>query len=403
MQKGLINILTILLISWQLPAQTHSSTATIDSISYQQYLEGDWDGLIATGKLAKNYGIDFMYLQQRLGYAYFARGMYYQSKKHYSNALRYDPQNEITQLYLYYTNLLTGHTQAARRHAGKLSKANQLYIREKAIQLIKSLDAEYSYKQPETFFRENEIRNNAFYRRIGLLTHTGFRASVYNSLSGFQQTVDFYNTTNQLEYLGLINIQLGNALTIQGGIRHLGTRLIMQPDTFFLTGTGYIGNLHYQWKRMDLSISSHHFSTESLKVSQWGMHWGTGFSGAVPLYFKSSLYRLIETGTNLTTGENYVYPHTVFSQTAGFMFWKKKVWAEGSVTLGNQNYFSSNNGLYFHNALDPVTFKTGGLITAYLSNQLSMTIHYGYEKKYLAEYDEYYYQQGITGGIQWKF
>ena len=46
-----------------------TEVAVIDSITYQHYLAGEWDELIETGKTALERGIDFKWLQQRLGYA----------------------------------------------------------------------------------------------------------------------------------------------------------------------------------------------------------------------------------------------------------------------------------------------------------------------------------------------
>ena len=86
-----------------------TEVAVIDSITYQHYLAGEWDELIETGKTALERGIDFKWLQQRLGYAWFVKGNYYNSKKHYRQSLHFDPKDELTHLYLYYANTNTGH------------------------------------------------------------------------------------------------------------------------------------------------------------------------------------------------------------------------------------------------------------------------------------------------------
>jgi len=49
----------------------------VDSLTYNYYLNGNWNELITLGKQATNDSIDFKYLQQRMGYAYFVKGNYF--------------------------------------------------------------------------------------------------------------------------------------------------------------------------------------------------------------------------------------------------------------------------------------------------------------------------------------
>jgi len=80
----------------------------------------------------------------------------------------------------------------------------------------------------------------------------------------------------------------------------------------------------------------------------------------------------------------------------------KKTWIEASVTLGNQNYFVANDGMYLYNSQDPVQLKTGLSITRYVGRNLALSMHYGLEQKYITNDDETYYQHGLTAGITWK-
>ena len=77
----------------------------------------DWDKLIETGKLAQQQNISFKWLQQRLGYAWYLKGDFYKSKHHYQQALTFDKHDELSHLYLYLSNVATGHLMQARYHA----------------------------------------------------------------------------------------------------------------------------------------------------------------------------------------------------------------------------------------------------------------------------------------------
>jgi len=400
MQKELVKalIISVFIVYASLISAQHNerpiTEAEIDSVSWQQYLAGDWDGLTETGKLARKANIDFKWLQQRLGYAWFVKGDYYKSRKHYQRAIRWDDQDEISHLYLHYNSLYTGQYQAARYHAGKLPVLSRNADDQQLIRLLNSIDAEYAFKRPEKFYRESELRKDAQFRRIGIHSLLGHHISLYQSVSGYVQDFDFVNSTNQLEYFGLVSAQLTTSLSAQAGYRYVGTRSLIMPDTFYTPGHSFNAQLNYNFYRFNISAMVNYFSNEYISVNQWGLQAGVGFSGTIPVYLRSSLYSLAEQGTN-------ALPNLVFNQTAGMLLFKR-IWLEGSVTLGEQNYFTSDDGMYFYNSQDPVVFKTGASIRTYVNQQLSFIVHYGLEKKYMNTYDEYYYQHGLTGGIAWK-
>lgn len=373
----------------------------IDSVSWNYYLSGDWDALIETGKLARKHHISFKWMEQRLGYAWYLKGDYYKSKIHYMNALQFDANDSITHLYLYYTNLATGHTANARYHASRLNPESLKNLKIQQWRLLNSIDAEYSMKRPDAYYRDNDLREDGFYRRIGLHSFPGFRLSVYQSLSGYQQTTEYENTTNQLEYSALLNYQLSSRLSMGAGYHFTGTRYTVLPDSFYLPGHQLSAFANYHWLHFDFSAGVSRYTNEFIRVDQAGLHWGTGFSLPIPIYLKSSVYWLNDHWTDATTLEPVYFEHLVFNQSAGAMIWKNRLWAEASVTLGNQNYFTAADGLYFYNSPDPVVFKTGLGLTAYLTRKLSSSIHYGIERKHWIINDEYYLQQAITGGIVW--
>lgn len=370
----------------------------VDSLSWKYFQEQNWDALIRTGREAHREQIDFKWLRQRLGYAWLMKGNYYKSKQQYRYALAFDEEDEISRLYLYFTNRATGHHLAARYHASRLPVNLQTQHSIPRTRWLNSLDAEYSYKRPEAFFRDNDLRGDGSYRRIGLHSFPAYRLSVYQSLSGFQQSTEWGNFTHQLEYMGSIHAQVTAALTAQVGYRYVGSRYTLLPDSFYLPGQQLAFRLEYQLSRFDLALSASRYSNNFLKVGQWGAHWGVGFSLPTPIYLRSAVFLMQEAWADPAGPDN---PHIVFNQTLGAMLWKNRLWAELSATMGNQNYFTSADGMYFYNALDPVRQRFGAQLTVFINQHLSASLHYGLEKKYIYLLDEHYYQQALTGGIVW--
>lgn len=388
MKKTLL--LFLITISFQLQAQEQVESASIDSISYAQYMEGDWDGLIATGKLAAEAGIDFKWLQQRLGYAYFIKKQYYRSMQHYENALKYDQGDMLTHLYLYYNGIYTGDAAYARYHASRLSPEYLESTGQKAFRILDAIDVEYSYK-----IAKYESRENAHYRRFGLSSWLGWGLNLYQTLTDYKQTTDYTTLNSQNEYFGLLNWNIKGNSNLSAAYHYVGTRVVQDPDTFFTPGHMFFLKAHHKFNRFDLSLTGAQFSNEWINSFQTGLHAGVGFAGTHNAYFKSSLYRIWETGLD------YDYSRFVFRQTAGISPWKY-LWTEASVTLGNLYHFIDDNGLYIYNSLDATTFRAGMSVFGFVSKNLTLYANYSYDEKYTYLWGNPYTQHSITGGIIWK-
>ena len=76
-------ILFMLLMPVLVHAQDKPDFISVDSTTYKYYNSGNWDKLIETGKDAIASGIDYKFLRQRLGYAYFSKGNYFNSRANF--------------------------------------------------------------------------------------------------------------------------------------------------------------------------------------------------------------------------------------------------------------------------------------------------------------------------------
>lgn len=407
MQKVLFKnqwLIVVLLTFYSLHgyANQQITHASIDSLSLLQYLNGDWDAVIQTGKIANENNIDYKLLQQRLGYAYFMKQAYYKSMHHYEKALKYDSGDEITRLYLYYNGLNTGRFSYARFNAAKLSDETKQYIELQNFRPLDAVDLEFSYKVPQ-----NDLRENAFYKRFGLNSMLGYQFNLYQSISEYNQTISevspvaYSSLTRQNEYLALINWNPSAKTSLNLGYHFVGTSLAIIPDTFYYPGNLFYGKLTQQLNRFDFSVSGATFNNDWIETNQVGLHAGIGFAGKNNIYFKSSYFRMFETALDFETGLDNQTTRDVFKQTAGIFFFNH-LWTEASVTLGNLNHFIDNNGLYIYNSLDQTTFKSGLSVFGYLNKHLTLYINYTFEKKLMVTADQTYNQHALSGGMIWK-
>lgn len=370
-------------------AENKVTQANIDSISLQHYLLGNWDEVIRIGELAKENEIDFKWLQQRIGYAYFNKKQYYKSMQHYEKALAFDGKDEITHLYLYYNGINTGDRAYARYHVGKLSDESILYIEQQQYRPFDALDVEFSYKMPAY-----EKIHNARYKRVGLNSMIGYQLNLYQTFSGFDQSTDSTQTT-QDEYFALVGWNPFAKTNLSIGYHYVRTQVVVGTDNYDYPGNIIFGKISQKFNRVDGSISGAGFQNDYIETKQLGIHMGIGFFAKNNIRLTSSYYRVMETSSYGDDSRN------IFKHTAS-MFLSKRILTEGSVSTGNLNYFIDNNGLYIYNALDPTTFRTGLSAFGFVNKALTLYINYTFDEKLILSNKIRYNQHSITGGIIWK-
>lgn len=367
----------------------------VDSTTYRYFIRGEWQNLIEAAKEAEKAGIDFKYLQQRMGYAYFMQGKYYSSIHHYENALDFDAADEITHLYLYLNYANLGNYNKAAFHAGKLPESTRTLYQIRNFKPLSAIDYEFNIKTPD-----NELRENAIFHRLGFSSQLGSHLSLYQSISTYGQITDYTKNIRQNEYFGLVTYTPHANISLQLGYHGIDTRIIADPDTLRYKGNLFLGKVTYNKGRWDVGISYSYLDLSYAISKQTGIQAGIGFSGTIPAYFKSSLYYLTESGTAFYGGD-YTYNRLVFQQSAGFMP-MKRIWLEGSVSLGDLNNFADYNGMYVYNTADPTNFKTGATVYVYPANKWIFFVNYALEKKTILLYDIQYQQNSFSGGIIWK-
>jgi len=380
-------LIFILLITIPLHAQSTKDEQKIDSLSYSYYMSGDWKQLIELGKVAEDKNLNFIYLQQRLGYANFMLGNYYKTIKHYTNALQFDPTDQITHSYLYYAAINVGDNEMAMFHASKLNNEAQKLLKLKSLQAVDAIDFEFNYK-----INDSDIRSNPNYTRIGINSKPSFRFNIYQSFSQYNQTNDSTTQVKQNEYFLLLSYSLFSRTTLRFGYHYLNTKvddaLYNYKDT--LKTNVFYGNLNQRIGRFDLGLSSSLLTGETLQI-QTGAHIGLALPGNLKPYLKSSLYTISRNGIN----------RLIYSQSAG-IFATKKLWLEGEITLGNLDNYVENYGLYVYNSLDATKFRVGTTAFWYLSPKITLFANYTYNKKQITDTQIYYNQNSLSGGFIWK-
>jgi hypothetical protein len=386
---GKFIIVAFLFVSMTTKAQPPLTFLSVDSITYQCYQAGDWEKLINVGNEAIKQNIDYKRLRQRIGYAFFVKSDYYAAQLHYEKALAFDEYDADTHAYLYYCGLNTGNEAFARFHAEKLPKDLQQRLKEEAFKPVDAIDLEYNYKALNTISRSNPT-----YLRAGISTQLGYRLSLYQSVSNYQQTFGT-SLTKQPEYFALLSWSVNSHTSLSAAYHYLNSSI---------NGYKYPGNLLFaalitKIDRFSLGLNSSILNANLKNLMQFGLQAGVTLPGKPNIYFNSGVSGMIETGN----------ARIIFSQTAGARL-TKSVWAEGNITLGNLLNYHDHNALYIYNSVDPTTFRTGLSLFWYLVKRVTLVGNYTYDTKqmelnninYNQQSFKNYKQQSFSGGIIWK-
>jgi len=362
-------------------AQQASDFQLTDSLTYQYFIQGDWDNVITTGTAAIKNGLDYKHLRQRIGYAYFSKGDFYSAQKYYLKALEFDKYDALTMEYLYYCGINTGNSGSARLYAQKLPEEVKKILKIKSFQPIQVIDLEYNYK-----FINSDSRTDPSYMRFGINTLLGYRLSLYQSVSNYQQTVNGLKV-KQSDYYALVNAAISSHFSASVAYHYLNTT----SDGLKYPGKMAYISLNSQFNRFSLGLNGSVLKMNNKDFLQLGLQAGVVLPGKPSLYFKSSLSGVMESQNQ----------HIVFAQHAGMKLFRT-CWAEGNITLGKLQNYHDHHALYVYNSVDPTLFRTGLTLFWYLGRSLIFTTNYTFDTKQIENIGTTYNQHSISGGITWK-
>jgi len=383
-------ILFLILLSPAALCQTELNFQSVDSITYKYYMAGDWKNLISEGSRALESGIDYKFLRQRLGYAYFKTGDFTMAKKNFENALKYDSYDNFTLAYLYYVNLDLIRPETAGYYASRMSDTARKSYQIKSSIAVEDIDLELSIKVPSTTMRTDPV-----YLRFGVGSRPWPRMGIYQSVSAFNQDITVRYPTQliefrnrQYEYYGLVRYALLPAFQVKAGYHFLYSEY---SSLITYTNLGYLG-LSTDISLFNINLEGSILNNSQVTVLQGGLRAGITIPGKACLKITGSVSLLNQ------NNENYI----IYNSRIGFRL-NEKIWMEGDVNWGNMNNYNEFDALYVYNSIDPMTFRSG-LTTYFLTrNRITIWINLGVERKNYYETDLYNYNQfSFLGGIRWR-
>jgi tetratricopeptide (TPR) repeat protein len=388
--RYLILLIFFLFLHSAINAQKTLNFRYVDTLSYDYYKRGEWSKLISLGEAAIDNNIDYKYLRQRIGYAFFVQGDYHNAINHFEKALLFDSFDEFSLEYLYYSYLNTGKDIYSGVFESRLSPELKKSLSLKPFKILESFELEYDYK-----YATAALRSNPQYYRFGINTRLGYRFSLSQAYSGYNEVITgvqngnkIKNRYNQPEYFVRLNYDVSNHMILKIVYHYLHSSSATSSAN---------GNLFLVSVAEDLNRYSFELNGSVLKIGQdftyqAGMHAGYTFPGRSDFYLNGFLSGIFQQNDR----------RVVYNQKAGLKV-MKTMWLEGNITFGRLNGYNDYDGLYVYNSYDPMTFRSG--ITMFLSVNRNIMLwgNFSYEQKeYYGSSSNHYNQFSYLGGIKWK-
>lgn len=366
------------------------SFSNADSLTYQLYLSGKWDELITEGEAAIVTGIDYKFLRQRLGYAYFVKGDYFKAAAHLNKALKYDSFDQFTLEYLWLSYQYTGKEDFTGEIEKNMFPDLRKKLSVKRFSPVSSFELEYNYK-----FSGSGFRSDAQYYRAGIATKLAFGAYLDQSVSGYSQTVsvNFTDasptfTIKQPEYFAALRFDVTDKLILRSAYHYISTH----SGSSITKGHLFLLGISPDLNRFIFGLNCSLIRYSGVDTWQPELLAGYVFPGRSSFYAKGSVAALLSSGES----------HIILSPQVGLQL-TEGLWLEGHASFGRMNLYNDFNGLYVYNSYDPMKMRSGAGITYYVNNRLALWLTYSTEKKEYYNYSSNTYKQfSYLGGLKLK-
>ena len=432
-------IVTLLAVFSFVRAQEKKTFSTFDSLTYAQYLTGNWGSLTETGREALRSGYDTYYLRVRLGIAYFEKKDYVRSISQFRKALDFNVTDPVALEYLYYAYQYAGREEDARALSRQFSPELLYKLRIHHPSKVQEIWMDYTYSrmngktyQPpdaltiggqtlplqfslfDVGFQHQLGKSNSLLQQYSYLSKTDFLYS-YNGT----EEISTERTLTEHQYTLSGSFHLARGLNVratlhpilvllpQPGSQGIGNRSSGAPVFESLDGVASLGIYMNVWKlRLGAATSYSYLSG----LYQFQQDYSLSFFplGNLSFYTETHFINQLEYGS---PGIRYV--SYAGSQLAGLKL-LPNLWIEAEGMAGNLSRYNLYDGTVVYNGNERMGNRfTGRLIIPFAKYRGQFRLMYSYENSESYFFDGKtlinsihtigFSSQTLTGGLIWKF
>ncbi|OGP12410.1 MAG: hypothetical protein A2053_04105 [Deltaproteobacteria bacterium GWA2_50_8] len=423
--RNLIKILLLnILISGYLNcySQDTLNSAYFEKRTLELYNNQNWNELIPIAEKAIVQNIDYYYLRVRIGIAFYEKKRYTKAIEHFEKALEFNPDDNLSKEYIYYSLLFSGKTFEAQQFSKTFSESLKTKLNINKNPIIKniylesgySLNTDYKDLLPEIpgeqfANTQRNISNDSYFENLSLTHRLGEKTQIIHSYSGLKlnwtqqykfnnaETQQFLHNTIQNQYFLGINIHNSGHTTYMLGAHFLWlknnyntldfeTTMIPNSKLFKNNETKSSERLYFigfqsDYKYWSLGISVSLSNMNYLQQKQPNLDLTFYPFGNLNFYSKTHVSKVFESSKS-----DKVKSNPVLQQTFGFKTWK--FWTEIHSTFGTLYDYVENNGYTIYNDVDRLKRRYGINLIIPIK-KFSISIRYSYQNK---EADIYKYK-----------
>ena len=375
-----ITLFFIILTLSSLRAQDSLRLLDTDSLTYRQYLDGDFRNLIETSRKARQEGISFYYLNYRTAIAYYALKNYAKAADFYKKTLSETPDDPTLKESLYYAYLLSGQKEYAAILARTMAPHTQAIV-EYTPSVMDHISLSGGYmtndNKPDLLSNTGFDSLNQYQDMIFSALDIGFKLSARAKLKlGYQ----LYSTRFQ-----------GTADALLSRDKQLAQHQLMAALEFFTPGNvtwGFAGG-YYNIEKNDVGKSNNYSLTAFLNkrftytVPEIAVAY-SNFGGINQYQAKGSLtyYPLgnldfygISSAAVIYNPDSWTTEQYIFSQHFGVKLFGP-LWLDANASLGNHLNYISERSFLVYDTYDAIKALAGLSLSWYLKK---MTLSTGYQ------------------------
>ncbi len=413
-----------------------------DSLTYQQYLSGNWNDLIYCGKQALSLGYDYKYLRLRIGLAFFYKENYRNAAEHFHKALRFDSSDTIAAFYFNLSCKAAGRSGETFQQNGSAKTYrffNYIYADAGVIIPGKVNDGAV-ITDSTTYYKElinpvsrsfqsiginlRPLPNLSVFMSISKIALTDKKSfgylsqdAVRDSIVGLQYEKDYYYSfpikTNYAEqefsnqqlsyYLGLTYFPVaGLKITPSVHYLHIQAKRVFAGQTVTAkTDTAWYNKFDNTWHTFNYNVYDYNITTTDTSYFDHVLSLSIAKDlGKFSFELRGSHSRILEEkisqigasiswypkgNTNFYTASSFTYLNDqtttskVFEQTIGGRFYENG-WIEGFAMLGELKNYNEKNAYIVYNLIYPVSMRLGATIYPYIGQHLELMLMYRYQK-----------------------
>lgn len=446
MCRTVIVFVALFLISTAGYSQKPGDVRNFDKISYELYVNKDWQELSKIGEQAIKSGLDYYYMRMRVGIAWFERKDYIRAIPHFKKALEFNSSDDIAKEYLFFSNLLAGRELIANNIASEFSvrlKEKLKYHYKPGIRSF-TLEAGYDFTGDSKFLDEysisidplidgKQVISNGFqYYHAGIQHDAGKWGRMFHSVSYLNRSALFYqqdggsiyldtkNRITQLQYFMGMNLYLGSGFYIFPSVHYINIRspyLVTMQNRW---GSQY-NVLQYDYEHQFVGYFGLGKTIGKIKPELSAAYMYLNKNQYLQGGFLMSYYPLGNLNLYTTSKAYYHFPaldfnkgRFIFFQEMGFKAFSN-LWIELWISEGLIENFAGNSGFLIYNDLSSITRQYGGnLIIPLFKSGMELSLrfrHSAQESSFIPDQFEdglnlntiKVNHNTITGGVKWKF